>query len=1098
MTVTIYVPCDVFSVQVQLGYDDKLSEIEQIVLRAVYHHPELRGLEELSAALNLGRPLTMDIAFDLMRRRYALIDFAKGTMRPAPGIEKRIVDGTLADLPGAETVDDRKLVMVDVLSGHTLAATGRHEQPARQALIIPVESGNAELAEVSQTELLNAINRTLDAEYGDLLRTSAGHGAKARGRRLRALSAHLGPQDRKPIGKRRWLEIRVTPSKNPSGQGLLIRIEDDTLPAARRAIAEARLQQMSVDQPDNDFIRRLDSQADRRPLRSYTFEDRLTSMHQLLVKAETAAPGSRRKRHRELVYVATRAWESLAAETELEMHAHPVYGRAAVLDQVRRLMRLATRQIVLASPEADDKGLEILRPEIEEAAAKGVRVVVLWGRRHRQQLPDPARNLLYQFNREHQVSREHQARAVVWCERSSRINTSLAIADDRAAVVANGSILYRGGGRGTQIGATLRARDDAAGCYPIEQLLAASRRSFPDPVLGAAIAVRHDDLHQAAPGAPVAEPATGPEGIPGLPDERDDIGGGQIRAWAAAWRLVIDSLAKARDRSRLPEVRVVAEDEHRDLLWSALHGAEKRLVIGSRLARATVVSNGFEEAARRRLEADAPLVILARRPERADPADGVLSRLASAHPGRYTELAERAVDGGLLIGDEDVLVTGFDLLTDGAGRARREWSTIGVRIRSRDFANAVARLTADQRDVAGNAEPVETEQPTPEQTRAAVLAHRLTITGEEDPDPETIRRILGETTDEWAVLAQMRKLELSSAVLRTATLVALKHCPSLDDEQPQFALRWLVHDLWRKRSFMEAALLRDAVSDVAWSPRRSLAAVAATRADPWFVTAYEQAVLGGDGPGSHEAVALALTGAAALLTGLPVPDPETALNDIDQVLECLPDQSGAVGTLVSATRRHFEDVRGALPLAAIRKEQVDALDEQSAARDWDALAEALEKAAHFSFDFNVGTRTHSYLFQSDQAFGALTALIPDRRPEALRGWLAEYDVRNLGRLLDLATKAANGPREQIVARRRARYLERLAAVTKLVVRLAPLTGITQPEADADRRIAAQVVGKTLAAEWDGLHEVVDKLGIVEGTLARAALSTLEDIYQWAS
>jgi hypothetical protein len=1094
MTVTIYVPCDVFSVQVQLGYDDKLSDIEQIVLRAVHQHPDLRGLEELSAALNLGRPLTMDIAFDLMRRRYALIDFAKGTMRPTPQIEKRIVEGTLADLPGAEIVDDRKLIMVDVLSGHTLPAAGRHEQPARQALIIPIESGNAELAEVSQAELLNAVNRTLDTEYGDLLRTRAGDGVKARGRRLRALSAHLGPQDRKPVGKRRWLEMRVTPSKNPAGGGLLIRIEDDTLPAARRAIAESRLQQLSVDQPSNDFIRRLESQANQRPLRSYTFEDRLTSMRQLLVKAESAPPGTRRRRHSELVYVATRAWENIAAETELEMHVNPVLGRAAILDQVREVMRMATRQIVLASPEADDKGLERLRPEIEQAAARGVRIVVLWGRRHRDQLVDPARTLLFQFNR------EHRARVVVWCERSSRINTSLAIADDRAAVVANGSILFNRG-RGTQFGAVLRAEEDGRGCYPIEQLLSASRRSFPDPVLGAAIAVRHDDLHQHAPGTPaVAEPAAGPIGMPDPPAEQgEDTDGDQMRAWAAAWQGVIDGLAAARDRTRLPEVRVVAEDEHRDLMWSALHGADKRLIIGSRQARATVVSNRFEEAARRRLEADAPLVILARRPERADPAFGVLARLESGHPGCYTERAERAVDGGLLIGDEDVMITGFDLLTDGAGRARREWSTIGVRIRSRDLANAFARLAADQRAATGGTEPVEIERLSPDQSRAAVLAHRLIASGRDNLDPESVRRILSEAPDEWVVLAHMRKLDLDPRLLRMATLVTLERSPGgLDAEQPQLALRWLVRDLWRTGSFMEAALLRDAVTDPDWSPRPRLATVAASRDDPWFVTAYEQAVLAGDSPSPHETIALALSGAAALLTGLPVPEPETALDYIDQVMNCLPPLSGTVGTLVSAARKHFEDVRGPLPLAAIRREQVDALELQNVAREWDALADALEKAAHFSFDFDAGSLTHRYLFRSDQAFGSLTALLPGRRPEALRAWLAEYDVRNLGRLLDLATKVASGPRDQIVARRRARYLERLAAVTKLVTRLAVHAGSAQPEEDADRRIAAQVVGKTLAAEWGALHEVTDKLGLVEGTLARAAFIALEDIYQWAN
>lgn len=1092
-TTSIHVPCDVFSVQVQLGYDSKLSEIEQIVLRAVHHYPELRGLDELSTALNLGRPLTLDIAFDLMRRRYALVDFATGSMRPTPEISKRIQDGTLADLPGAEIIDDRKLVMLDLLSGHTLPLTGR-DRLVRSRFAVPVETGTVDLATVSQSELLSAINRTLDAEYGDLLKTKAGDGEKARGRRLRAHSAHLGPQDRRPVVGRRWLEMRVALAIDPVTDRLRVRIDDDVLPPARREIAEARLQQLAADRPNDEFVQTLRAQAHQGSLQSYTFDDYLNRMGRLLDGAEKAVPGTRRKRHRDLAFAAQRAHELLQADRDLETHVHPVHGRAAIVQQVREVIASARRQVVLASPYVDDDFFAY-HQAIDAAVANGVQVVVLWGRRHTDRLPDRARTALYQFNR------QHRAHRVVWSERPSRINTSLAIADDRLAVVASGSIFY-GRGRGRLVGATLGAARDDAACRPIETMLLLMRRSFPDAVLSESIATRHDDLRAPVSAgrlsATESTARTGPPGVPDTPSEQDDdAGGGQMRAWASAWRGVVDNLRTARQGRGLPEVRVITEDEHRHLMWSALLGTDERVVVGSRFARATVVNPRFEEVARRRLVAGAALTVLVKRPEEPrDPATVVLNSLAAMPSARYAEHPDRAVDGGVLITDRSVVVTGFELLVEGDRRTRREWLTVGVQIRSRRLADAFATLVAGSRTEAETSEAPQVAEPS--DNRAAIVTHRLLLGGIDLADPAALARALDEAVDPWAVVAQMRDLSVNREVLRRVTLATLAAAGTFDTPDAQQALRWLVRDLWCQRQFMEATLIREVIADVGWSPRPPLAAAAAARGDLWFVSALSDAVL--DNPTPAEAVALALNGVAALLTGVTATatDQTAALMEVDQAVDCLTDLPGPVAALVDAAREHFDQTQRPLPLAAIQRAVTRAVSEQRVAQTWAALDDALDKAHQYSFDFDRGVKTHEYLFHPNGSFGSLLAIVPGRKPESLREWLAEHDVRNIGRFLDKATSAATGGRVRIEARRRARYLERLGAVTKLVIRLAALDSDGATEVNVAQSIAARMAASVLADRWTGLTEVVAGLDEAERALSAAALSDLEDIRRWST
>ncbi|MDT3446729.1 hypothetical protein [Pseudofrankia sp. BMG5.37] len=1119
--VVIYVPCRIFEVRVTIGAGNSLSPLEQHVLKAA--HAGVETVSGLAAVLGTTPRMMVDLLGDLWRAGHVGVDFLDERVSIPPEIGRLVTADELHTLPGAETADEQRPMMLNALTGGLSQVRGLTRAPTAQ-LELPEHGDEAQLADIDPAELADAVTKTLNEadEVAGAAPTAA--------RRKRVIRAYLAPASlTMPSSERRFQAIGIRVAINPDSQ-LVVRLAEESLSRRHQELAQARLTRLVESHAASGFVRALMSAAGGPPQEPESLASALAALAALADTLPGTPPQSRPARHREIAAGSRRIVRRLHGLAQQEALVDLLVGKAEHEAAILRLIHDARIQIVLACPGLTYDGLQTYVEALEEATRRGVQVVLLRGAsRTVADAPRPIDNALNALRR----AAAGTSRVLVSPPSSAVVNAKVALADDRYAIVTNLNFLQPN--RASSLGLGVRVTALPGRRNPaIDDMLRWARDNMPDYAVAQAIVT--DTASFGTLAATPASPAT-PGGAPPAAAEADMSSRGKERGgaptpidtddpsltsaasdapaddaaavvWAAAWRGRVEELAAAAVHDQ-PSVRLIRDGEHWDLLWSAMRTAQRTLVIVSEELATDVIDQAFVDTLDACVARGVNVTLIYRRARREDDRRAArrLVELAT-RPGAAGGLSvrEENIHAGVLVADDEAVVTSFNFLAfagyySGRGR-RRARSEAGVWIHGAEFAWQLSTsfgVTA-QRPVAGS--------------RAAAAERRALSTAQEvlarlAPTAEPMRgaelaKLIGTGPAAFKVLDALSACGAAPAVVEPAVAAVLGHGDATGPAVDRW-WRWLLQRRFEAGDFTVAAALERLVADSttrdgdghgsageSWTrPRRVLVDVAAWRGTPRLAAELSDAVLRDHLTDTEWAVLLTVAVHGLLATG--------SEDLADAVAIALPRSRSPWTTLGTVALRWWEDTRRPLPVDGLRSTEARRLREADSADRWRDLDRALEAFDRFSPPFTVGTGTQRFLLRADGPLSLLTEAARSKDRVALVTWLEDPRLADVGGWVDAATRDA-GSTKLIEGHLRPPFVNRVAAIVDAARAVAELdeAGAGASKVFDDMLGAARTTATSLRAAMPDAHAALAGLDAPERTLADVALADLRELMGMAS
>lgn len=1106
-TITVFVPCDVVPIRVRYGYGASVSPIELTVLEAIAAGSH--GTEELADLLCLSERMILDVIADLWRRGYVVLDFRQGEVHLSAAAATRAAQDALGDLPGVESGTSVVKLMYERLSGHVMPRGGLR-QPADQRLAVPVEGTGSSIEDASPAELLNAVRQAV----------SRGRAA-AGGWQRRVVSAHLSPAQLRAANERMWLPLDVQVGLDRMTERLRVTVVGSLLPETRRMEAARRLVRLAEQYPDHGFVQALRAEIDPEYTDPPALEELIARLERQAGEAATYRAGTRAQRHRDLRQTAFQAANQLAARVAQEVTATPLFGRAEERAALHEIIDDAQTQIVLTCPRILPGALEEFLEPLRAALHRGVQVVIVWGRRHDEDLEPAVQRALMQLSRPYgrpagDGEPETRSLQVLWSARPARIHVTLAVADDRTALVTGDALLGSPGkSAATQLGVRLRAPRPEGRCLAIERLLEWTGHAIPEHRLANAMYSRYEDFHRLNPDRNGEEhnPDAAADRIrddaisqiPGDPPETDeDLDPARLAAWSRGWVELADRLRRLLVARGLPWARLVEDDEHRELMGRAENAATARLVVGSPELDHAALSDRMLFLLRERLAAGVE-VTLAHGPVAPDEQEDKAKALVELSGHHNFHLRQFKTNARFLICDDEIAIGSYRYLSASARGAQstQYHSELSVLLAASSLADAVAGWLAGPGSSAP-AQPGPQPLPVPGVTKMASpvglssatalpaqrLLDRVAAAAGEIERTRIIRQVLGEEPDPWPVLDYLRQAGAGAAVLRVATAASWNR----PGKTAEAGREWLLGDLWRSGQFVEAAILRSELPNPDLRPSVPLVRIAAARGTPAVAEALMEAALGQPAPAEH--TLLGVVCAAELLLG---PTRGPGAWDGQEIFDVLgllrSDLPEPWAGLASAACGYWMATGLPMPLPAIRAAIRRARRAEQVEEDWRTLTGALSLAAQTTLAPVQGKKAHAYLFHPDHAFGELLTAVDARKLDEVVAWTRRADIADLGLLLDAVT-AEVSPGAALAGAPRRAYLARLTAV----VEAAKDVAADGPDDEHKTPIPsqAQTVARHLRTEWADLTDATAQMTEPERFLADAILNDLSIVRDWVT
>jgi phosphatidylserine/phosphatidylglycerophosphate/cardiolipin synthase-like enzyme len=1019
--------------------------------------------------------------FDLWHRGHLVVNETDGSIHLPVDVAEKITQGRLEDLAPAEVIDETREVMLDRLSGHVLPML-RGDRPlaGEGRAIVPVEHFDVGLQDVTTAGLLAALRRVLDDEE------------ERDGRQKQVLGAHLSIPELAPATRRGWLRLEVRCQYDQEADRLTVREVDAMgLPAAARSRATERLNRLIEDWPDLPFVGYLRDAATAGAVEAVDPAALLAELTEKVAASASLAAVPWVDRQRQLDGLADRLEEECLRREGATALVEVIAGHEAHARAAASLIRAADRQVVIAGPFVEYAGLQPLLRPIQEALEKGVQVFLLWGIGDEELKSMEVRNALTQL-------REGYRFRFFVSQRSSRTHAKVVVRDDRQALVTSLNLLRPSGSDTLEVGAVLTAKDDGP-CPPVEALLEWARGVYPEYLIGQGLYVGHEEFCLGGDET-VAEIDLPRPVVPAV--EADvEVAAVAGRLWQLSWQ---DYIYAVRGRLGRAEegVQVLRDGQHRDALWEGLRHARRRLLITSDQLGPEVVDPTFLQHLEERVQAGVFVTLVYRRLTEAAVKEGSdveerLKALAARYPDKLL-LACGRNHAKIFVHDDVAIVSSFNFLSfDGYYEAgRRQRSEIGARFTGAAveqaveavraaFPGALAPWPACSPAAAASARPLDPLPPvTPEQQQrllaalaAAEGAGRLPI----------LRSHLGGAQDPWWLLDRLQQGGLSESLLRVGAATLLYGRSDTPPDVRDRWLRWLAEDAWRRKRFVETAVLLDAYPGLASPrlPRPGLAMLAAAWTTKRTARALEELYVSGGLSPTEQAVVAGVAATDLILHGT---------REAEEIIVEFHDAAmPAWRSLLEHVQAYWEQTYQPLPLSDLRADRASAEHRQALAQAWDDLQTALAELQSKNFRFDSGIKTQAHLYHPNGPLGQLLALVHARDSTGLRRWLGEEMLDDQEEFLDTATKTAGDDLELIVGPARQAILTKLRAIrnaARQVVKVAPLSA-----ADGDPALltAAQGLARVIHESWQRLQDESGTLDAPEGALLLAALDGLREV-----
>ncbi|MEV0899976.1 phospholipase D-like domain-containing protein [Actinoplanes sp. NPDC049802] len=1128
---TVYVPCEAAKIRVRLGYQETLTPVEQVILKAV--HAGASTLPTLCAVLGLSRRMALDVVQDLWRTGYLRLVKAYAGLEVTADVAQSIADEKLAQLRSAESLIDERLVMIDKLSGYVMPAS-RPGYDGKPRLAVPVENSPIRIDTAEQADLLRAIERGLAQEEAPPPPENDGGHVPTRPRRV--LGAYRA-ETLTGAGGRRWLPVEIQAAVDPDNDEISVSVIDSLLPETYRVAATAQLTRLVTSRPDDPFVQALRRLLAPGLLAAPTLTRAVKRLADQAAKAVDAPAGQRRRAHRLMADDYRQLRGMIDARVESEVTCEVLNGPEH-LPAIAGVIRSARTQLVIACPWISYKGLQALVPELRTALKNNVRVVLLWGIRSDSKLDPDVKGLLYDTvlrtgartlmefadDEADPAAVPDPAPTGPWFlapDTAVRTHAKIVVADDRAALLTSWNMLSRAVPQ-HETGVRLTAPAAAGGnggSQVIRELLRWARTAIPGYQMSQLMFVTGQDF------APLAPRGTDPESVwlprypsvPDTPDESDDdaaILAAQM--WAGGWRDLAGKMTDQIEGRTHPAASVVIDGEHRRLLWSALRQARERLVITSDQLSGRVVDERMLDALKRAAARGVAITIRYGRPEDKErllqPDGGALSNtptateqalldLAAQHPMRLRVIRD-ANHAKILVWDDEAVVTSFNFLSfDGAYQAmpaHQQHSEVGVRLSGRAAADGVARSAGV---AVTEAAPVRHLLAAGDDPTFVIAQRILTAVSRGDDPAVTIAGQLGhDAVSPWDVLDRLAQSSGRPLLRVTAAFCLSRHAATAPPGRMTRWQQWLVEDLWTEGRYREAALLR-APADGDFRPAPELTLVAAARGlTPYgeVLAATIPAMTAADGPVVTAVLAAALD--RVLMYG----DPDVAmLLDLHRA-RLGPDwQPLAAAALAYADASYHRP----LPLAQIRL-RLDRREELTEQIElWQGLDVALDRAAHAPMANMHSTRTLRELFDETKPgiFAELAVRVRGRDIREIAGRLSAAipTGRDLDRLIDDASRAVDSRKEPIHGDHRRKLIRQLTTITndvRALVAIYDKTGDADLLADTDTAKhldAARTLAVVVKQELPALFSEAERSADPESRLVHEILKGLTVLQEWA-
>jgi len=1099
----VYLPCDVLTVKVHVAPQEHLSSLEELFLQAV--HAGARHFHELVDLFGIGPRPTLDLVFDLWHRGYLVLDLVRGSVDLASQVSRLVADDRLDELGGGEGTDETREVMLDRITGHVLPLAGRRGFPPSR-LVAPAEHFDVGIQDITDADLLGALRRVVEAE-------------ERAGRAKKVLAAHLSLSQLGNTREQRWLPIYVACTSDDEGDGLGIRLVDGgALPATARTRVVERIAQIVEDLPDSPFAKYLREGAAAGLPPSLDIDDLLDRLGQKSEGLAELDVGLFQQRQEQLDAIADEFDEWLNERRGAEVGARVVVGHAQHADLVAELLRCAKRQALVVCPWLRYDAFQPLVEHIKGALDRGVQVFLLWGIKPDDDLDQRVRNALLQLRQEYPA-------LFFVSQRSSRTHAKLVVQDDRRALATSLNFLAPSSADTLEVGVLMSASDGEAPCPPIERLLDWVRGAYPEFTAAQSLYLTREDFSRTpGVGRPAASSPPRPVCPKAAPEhagaDEDALAAAAARLWQLSWGDYL-ALARALSTTQATAGRVVIDGQHRDILWRALRTAEKRLLVASDQLGPEVIDGRFLKRLEERLSAGVHVAIIYRRPLRhvgvagADPV-ARLAELQAQFPERLHLVGEAPTHAKILVFDDVAVVSSFNFLSfEGYYEERRpsvrrkQRSEVGIMLTSAEAAQAVVDAVrgafpdALRQWVSGPQEAARSEvtpPPLPPVSPAEEqeLLFRLAEAEDDGARAAILKQTMSAVVDPWWLLDRLSAARVPDSVLRTAAAVVL--CARWAERRSEPAsrwLRWLAGDSWRRKRFVEAAVLCSACPaarspDLPAEPIVMLAAGRSVgKAGPSLATLSNRTDMT-----EHERFVIAAVAMAELMVRGEM-DAWTALENHGATLPT------AWREVAGRADAYWKETYQALPMTSIRAEVGAARHRKAVDNAWENLATALNDGATANFKFESGTKTREYLYHPNGPLGRLRSAAAARNANGVAAWLAAEAIDDLDEFLDDATRAATGRDDQLFDRggrggKRRSYLKTLGAIVAAARAVVALARAGVAEEESRRIELARPVAEAVHRRWTVLRAEAETLDPGERVVIEVVLDDLRVIADWGA
>jgi hypothetical protein len=1045
-TIEVYIPCEVFVVQIVSTPSEGISDLEQLILSAI--HNGAQSLSILNTLFGLGERPLLDIIFDLWQCGHVSVDLEKGLITVSDEIKVAITGKTLPGRVSSERQETTISLLYDLVSGSILR------------LYSTVRTMNA--AHIVRARLpLGSYRQRCDP--ADLIRIvdAVWHATTQAGRKLRILGANLAlPEKNAPEqqGGIRYVKVEITCEIDDVSDQLRVHIQSpvDLAPRARAAI-EAALASEADDQLESPFSKLLRQTAEVREIGDRDdIEHQLPGLLELLERLDSVNPGTLGAWHENLLRRAEDISEAMWDQVDSELVVEPIIDEVEQVIAIQRAIAAAERQVVISCPFLGYEAFQAYRDVISEALARGVRIFLIWGMEEAKGLGSGLRSLFEVFN--------GVAPNFFVSEMPARCHAKFVVSDADRMLITSYNFLNRKPAGIFELSLLIYSRNPQRNpqrlCYPALRLLGYCRDAiYPDYNIAALISASASNFVETK--NDYSERVFAPPSPP-LVDINE--GTAEARAAVAIWRDEWRSYASDLV-SRISRVEylcnLVVDARHKELFYQVLRTATQFIVMMSDQLTADVVKRPLITQLERSLSRNVAIVIVFQRPETA-PLEA-LRELHAKYPTLLWLIKADAPDapfyGGIygdlrshakvLIADDYALVTSFNFLSfegyyAGADRHRVR-SEVGISVRSRGLVRQMLSMMASRIPVMaalgermdGQSDAMMRRNPsTPRaQMRLGRSLQKLVEIVRACSGPEK----KGESLVEWfrgaeSAEAAFDELDALQAAafpdLRRAVAACLTvRGMACDDHRQQYWYEWITESAWHDDKDPYATLLllsrqRGAASRKI-PPEPLLKMLILARAESFPVELFEE-VLPTD-LASPVTIALAAIGIPLLLfEGVPIAEPIYLLS------ACL---DSGLKAWSEAALEYWSSTGGVpMPLHLIRRwvGSHEARSEAVALKN--ELLDELAKTVQLSLPFKLGQLAWPRLVDGADGYRALLEFVERDDSKAVDGWLERHGQSStaIEELLDKVVKevatASNLRDHEITGRKRRLCVSRMSAV----------------------------------------------------------------------